>query len=49
VKDKELIERMALMWIENGGDEISFDDSARELRQEIQLQVLQATKNREDT
>ena len=44
--EQELIEKVALMWIENGGDEVSFTDSILDIHKEIMLLLLQARDNR---
>ena len=46
MNEKELIEKVALMWIENGGDEVSFTDSILDIHKEIMILLLQARDNR---
>ena len=46
MNENELIEKVALMWIENGGDEVSFTDSILDIHKEIMLLLLQARDNR---
>ena len=48
MNEKELIEKVALMWIENGGDEVSFTDSILDIHKEIMVLIVRATSNRQD-
>ena len=46
--EQELIARMALLWIENGGDEVSFTDSILDIHKEIMVLIVRATSNRQE-